>query len=77
MDGMDHKLGQSLGGLSLSLCSIFVPAFHLDRNNSELKNLKMSRWAGGGVPSQRWRVDGVKNMGREARKGGNFWNVNQ
>ena len=77
MDGMDHKLGQSLGGLSFSLCSILVPAFHLDRNNSELKNLKMSRWAGGGVPSQWWRVYGVNNMGREARKGGNFWNVNQ
>jgi hypothetical protein len=32
--GMDPKLGQSLGGLSFSLCSIFVPPFLSDRNNS-------------------------------------------
>jgi hypothetical protein len=42
--GTDPKLGQSLGGLSFNLCSIFVLAFPLDRNNSGLKNLKMSRW---------------------------------
>ena len=29
---MDTKLGQSLGGLSFSLCSIFVPAFPLEGN---------------------------------------------
>jgi hypothetical protein len=35
VDGMDLKVGQSLDGLSFSICSIFfVPAFPLDRNNS-------------------------------------------
>jgi hypothetical protein len=38
---IDPKLGQSLGGLSFSLCSIFVPAFSLGRNNSGLNILKM------------------------------------
>ena len=32
-----QSLGQSLGGLSLSLCSIFVPAFPLNWNNSGSK----------------------------------------
>jgi hypothetical protein len=41
-------LGLSLGGLSFSLCSIFVPAFPLDRNNSGSKNLKMVVWSPGG-----------------------------
>jgi hypothetical protein len=36
-------VGQSLDGLSFSLCSIFLPAFPLDRDNSGLKNL---RWVG-------------------------------
>jgi hypothetical protein len=39
--GMNAKLGQSLDGLSFSLCSIFVPEFPLDRNNSGLKILKV------------------------------------
>jgi hypothetical protein len=47
---MDPKLGWSLGGLSFSLCSIFVPEFLLDRNNSGLKNLKM----GGVAPCLNW-----------------------
>jgi hypothetical protein len=38
--GMDPKVGRSLDGLSFSLCSIFVPAFSLDRNNSGSKNLR-------------------------------------
>jgi hypothetical protein len=38
---MGPKLGWSLGDLSFSLCSIFVPAFPLDRNNSGLKIVKM------------------------------------
>ena len=42
--GMDRKLGGSLGGLSLSLCSIFVPTFPLDHMISGLKFLKMSGW---------------------------------
>jgi hypothetical protein len=41
---MDPKLSRSLGGLSLSLCFIFASAFHVDRNNSELKFLKMCGW---------------------------------
>jgi hypothetical protein len=32
--GMDPKLGRSLNSLSFSLCSIFVPTFSLERNNS-------------------------------------------
>jgi len=43
--GIDPKFYQSLGGLSFGLCSIFVPAFPLDRNNSELKILKMGWWS--------------------------------
>jgi hypothetical protein len=35
-DGMDLIVGHSLDGLSFNLCSIFVPAFPLDRDNSEL-----------------------------------------
>jgi hypothetical protein len=50
---MDPKLGWSLGGFSFRLCSIFVPAFPLDRNNSGSKILKMGGWpsvsAGGGL----------------------------
>jgi hypothetical protein len=34
---MDPKLGRSLDELPFSLCSIFVPAFPLDRNNSRSK----------------------------------------
>jgi hypothetical protein len=41
---MDPKLGLSLGGLSFSLCSIFGPAFPINRNNSGLKFLKMGGW---------------------------------
>ena len=37
-------LSQSLDDLSFSLCSIFVPAFPLDRNNSGSKILKMGGW---------------------------------
>jgi hypothetical protein len=37
-------MGQSLGGLSFSLCSIFGPAFPLDRNNSGSKILKIRGW---------------------------------
>ena len=33
--GMDPKVGQSLDGLSFSLCPIFVSAFPLDRNISQ------------------------------------------
>ena len=40
---MDPKLGWSLGGLSFHLCSNFVPAFPLDRNDSGLKILEMGR----------------------------------
>jgi hypothetical protein len=35
------KSGQFLGGLSFSSCSIFVPSFPLDKNNSGTKILKM------------------------------------
>jgi hypothetical protein len=38
------KLGQSLNGLFFSLCSIFVPAFPFDRNNSGSIILKMGGW---------------------------------
>ena len=44
---MDHKVGWSLDGLSFSLCSIFVPAFPLDRDDSGLKHF---RWVGGPIP---------------------------
>jgi hypothetical protein len=40
-------VGQSLDGLSFSLCSIFVPTFPLDRDNSRLKIL---RWVDGPIP---------------------------
>jgi hypothetical protein len=33
-------MGQSLDGLFFSLCSIFVPAFPLDRDDSGLKVLR-------------------------------------
>jgi hypothetical protein len=33
-DGMDPKVARSLDGLPFSLCSIFLPAFPLVRNNS-------------------------------------------
>jgi hypothetical protein len=39
--------GQSLDVFSFSLCSIFVPAFPLDRDNSGLKFL---RWVSGPIP---------------------------
>ena len=42
--GMNLKLGRSLKGLSFRLCSIFVPEFPLDRNNSGSKILKMDGW---------------------------------
>ena len=42
--GMDPKLGRSLGGLSFSLCFIFVLIFPLDRNNSGSRIVKMGRW---------------------------------
>lgn len=35
---------RSLSGLSFKLCSIFLPAFHLDQINSVLRILKMDRW---------------------------------
>lgn len=38
---MDPQLGQSLDGLFFSLCSIFVPTFLLDRNNSLSKFLNV------------------------------------
>ena len=38
-DGMDPMVGQCLDGLSCSLCSIFVPALPLDRDNSGLKKI--------------------------------------
>ena len=41
---MDPKLGQSLDGLSFSLCFISVPEVPLDRNNSGSKILKVSEW---------------------------------
>jgi hypothetical protein len=41
---MNLKLGQSLDDLSFSLCSIFAPAFPLDRNKSGSKNLKEGWW---------------------------------
>jgi hypothetical protein len=41
MHRMDPTLGWSLNGLSFRLCSIFVPAFPLDRNTSRLEILKM------------------------------------
>jgi hypothetical protein len=44
MGQRDPKLGRSLAGLSFSLFSIFVPAFPLDWNNSELTFLKMGGW---------------------------------
>lgn len=40
--GMDPKLVWSL---FFSICSIFVPSFPLDRNNSELKFLMMGTWS--------------------------------
>jgi hypothetical protein len=40
MDGMNPKVGWSLGGLFFSLCFTFVPVFPLDRNNSELNILR-------------------------------------
>ena len=46
MHGMVPNLGWPLGGLSFSLCSIFVPAFPLDRNNSGLKILKIGASTG-------------------------------
>ena len=39
--GMDPKFGQSLTGHLFSLCSIFVDAFLLDRNNFGLKILRV------------------------------------
>jgi hypothetical protein len=39
--GMDSKSDQSLVGHSFNLCSIFVPAFLLDRSNFGSKMLKM------------------------------------
>ena len=41
---MDSKVGRSLNGLSFSFCSIFVPAFSLEWNNSGSKILQMGRW---------------------------------
>jgi hypothetical protein len=37
----DPMLGQLLEGLSFSLCSIYVPNFPLNRNNSGSKVLEM------------------------------------
>ena len=44
MGVMDPNLGLSVGRLSFSLCSIFVPAFPLTRNISGLKFLEMGGW---------------------------------
>jgi hypothetical protein len=44
MHGVDSKMSRSLGGLSFSFCSISVPTFLLDRNNSGSKILKMGEW---------------------------------
>jgi hypothetical protein len=41
VEGMDRTVGPYLDGLSFSLCSIFVPAFLLDRDNSGLKYLRL------------------------------------
>ena len=41
---MDLKLDLSLDGLSFRLCSIFVPAFLSDRNNSGSNFLKIGGW---------------------------------
>jgi hypothetical protein len=41
---MDPKLGWSRNGLSFNLCSIFVPAFLLDRKISGSKFLKVVGW---------------------------------
>ena len=41
------QMGQSLDGLSFSLCSLFVPAFPLDRSNSGLIFL---RWMHSLIP---------------------------
>jgi hypothetical protein len=39
----------------------------------------VEEWVGGGTLSQkqRGRGMGVKNLGRETRKGGNIWNLNK
>lgn len=67
---MDPKLGLSLGGLSFSLCSIFGPAFPINRNNSGLKFLKMGGWMVG-VWEYPLRGRGVvKNSGRGDQEGG-------
>ena len=47
VDGMDHMVGESLDGLSSSLCFIFVSTFPLDRDNS---GLKFFRWVGSLMP---------------------------
>jgi hypothetical protein len=49
VDKKDPKVGLSLDDLSFSLCSIFVTAFPLDRNNSGLKFL---RWVDGPIHQQ-------------------------
>jgi hypothetical protein len=41
MYGMNPKLSWSLDGLSFSLCSMFVSAFVLDRNNPGSEILKV------------------------------------
>lgn len=38
---MGPKVGWSLDDLSFSLCSMFLPAFPLNKNNYGSKNLKM------------------------------------
>jgi hypothetical protein len=60
--GMDTKLGWSLDGLSFNLCSIFVPTYSLDRNNSGSNIL---RWIDGPISSLgdvsiywRWSLQG-------------------
>ena len=44
IDGWDPKVRQSLDGLSLSLCSIFDPAFPLGNDISVLKLLRWVDW---------------------------------
>jgi hypothetical protein len=43
VDGMDPTVGRSLDGLFFSLCSIFVLAFPLDRDNYELNFFRWGR----------------------------------
>ena len=43
-NGMDPQVGQSLDGLSFSLCSIFCPCFSIGKENFWNENFEMSGW---------------------------------